>query len=441
MANKLNQLLFQSVDNSPLIFFRIVVGLLMAAEGFGAIATGWVTEAFVDTKFNFTIIGFEWLQPLPSPWMYICYIILGISGLMVMLGWRYRLGAIVYAVLWTLVYMMQKSHYNNHYYLMVLVAWAMVFLPANGYASFDAKRNPAIKRLTCPRWCHLFFIVQLFIVYTYASIAKLYPDWLELKPITQWMAKYTDLPVIGGFFSSKWGLSIIAYGGIIFDGLIVPALLWKRTRTAAFIISFVFHLGNSALFGIGIFPYFMLGACAFFFPAERVRQVFFKKKPPLTESTELVYPKVKQQLVMGVLAIYFSIQIWLPLRHLYYPGIVHWTEEGHRLAWQMMLRSKGGYVYFTVKTDSITEYVKMDEHLTTNQIRSVATHPDMAWQFAQYLKKHYTKLGHTNIQVYARGAVSLNGRDAQPLYNPEVDLANVKWTRFKSAPWLMPFEY
>ncbi|WP_316930169.1 HTTM domain-containing protein [Leeuwenhoekiella sp. MAR_2009_132] len=36
------------------------------------------------------------------------------------------------------------------------------------------------------------------------------------------------------------------------------------------------------------------------------------------------------------------MQLELPLRHWIIKDDVLWTEEGHRLSWRMMLRSKGG---------------------------------------------------------------------------------------------------
>ncbi len=37
-------------------------------------------------------------------------------------------------------------------------------------------------------------------------------------------------------------------------------------------------------------------------------------------------------------------QVYLPVRHYFIPGNVFWTEEGHRMAWRMMLRNKAGEV-------------------------------------------------------------------------------------------------
>ena len=43
----------------------------------------------------------------------------------------------------------------------------------------------------------------------------------------------TAAPVVGQFFGDEWAVYLVSYGGLIFDLLIVPMLLWRRTRTIA----------------------------------------------------------------------------------------------------------------------------------------------------------------------------------------------------------------
>ena len=62
-------------------------------------------------------------------------------------------------------------------------------------------------------------------------------------------------------------------------GLIIPALLWKPTRKLAFIASIIFHLFNSFIFQVGIFPYLSLAFAVFFFDPKYIQNLFLKKKP------------------------------------------------------------------------------------------------------------------------------------------------------------------
>lgn len=434
--------LFKPVDNSPLIIFRIIFGLLIFLESAGAIFTGWVKRVFIDPSFTFTVIGFEWLQPLPGSGMYYYYGVMAICGIMVMLGFYYRIGLGLFTVLWTITYLMQKTSYNNHYYLLILICLIMLLLPAHKYFSLDVKRNRVSESLACPQWCYIIVILQLAIVYTFAGLAKLYPDWLDGLPIKLWFNAKSNYPVIGGLLQKEWLQCMVVYGGIFYDLLIVPLLLWKRTRLFAFFVSVFFHLFNSIVFQIGIFPYLMIGMTIFFFNPERIRSIFFKSKPALQTVDLKTYSHSPNRLVLAILIFYFLIQIYLPLRHLHFPGNVHWTEEGHRLAWQMMLRSKSGYIKYEVRNAENGEkwLVNPRDYLSPKQARKLAAHPDMIWQFSQYLEDHFHKSGIDDIDIFAHAMVSLNGRPYQPIVDSSVNLAAIKWQPFEHAEWILPLE-
>ena len=431
--------LFQPVDNSPLVLFRVVFGLLIALEAGGAIATGWVRRVFVEPDFTFNFIGFDWLQPLVGETMYIVYATMAALGIMVMLGYRYRFAIISYELLWTVSYLLQKSSYNNHYYLLILLCGLMAIVPAHRYYSLDVKQGFVSRSLTCPRWCLLIFVLQVGIVYFFAAVAKLYPGWLAGNPIALWFAGKEHFFLIGSLLQQDWLQQLVVYGGIAFDALIVPLLLWKRTRLYAFIISIVFHLFNSAVFHIGIFPYMMIGICVFFFPPEQVRQRFFRRKPPVAASATPSYPA--RRWVVSLLAAYFLWQIYLPLRHHLYYGDVFWTEEGHRMAWRMMLRTRWGTVTFKVVDTATgkTWNVRPSDYLSVKQERKLASHPDMIWQFSQFLEREYRQQGYQDVAVYATAHASLNGSDLLPLTDPTVDLTEVDWQPFRHAEWIIPF--
>ena len=433
----LNKFLFKYIDNSSLIVFRIIFGFLCFAESVGAIFTGWITKTLVEPKFTFTFIGFEWLQPLPGNWMYVYYAVMGIFGLLIMVGYKYRFSAFMFFIMWCGVYFMQKSSYNNHYYLLVLLSGIMVILPAHKYASLDVKQNPKLKSIAMPAWCKWIFVIQLFILYTYASKAKLYPDWLDLSVPTSLMEAKINYPIIGGLLQNGFMPYLVGYGGILFDGLIIPMLLFKPTRKYAFFASIFFHLFNSFVFQVGVFPYLSLAFCLFFFNPETVRNIFLKGKELYTKA-EIIVPNYKPILV-SLGSVYFAIQIVLPLRHHFIPDDVLWTEEGHRLSWRMMLRSKSGYTNFKVVNTATnkTTPINLTQYLTKKQIRSVNYKPDFMWQFAQYLKKEYKKKGE-DVKVFVSAQVSVNGKPHQHLINEKVDLANIKWNVFKHNDWILP---
>ena len=430
---------FEPVDNSPLMLFRGVFGLLIALEAGGAIATGWVRRVFVEPTFTFNFIGFDWLQPLVGETMYILYATMAVLGLMVMLGYHYRFAVISFGLLWTISYLLQKTSYNNHYYLLILLCGMMAIVPAHHYWSLDVKQGRVAQSLTCPRWCLLIFGLQVGIVYFFAAVAKLYPGWLSGEPIAGWLASKSDYFLIGPWLQASWLPMVVAYGGVAFDALVIPLLLWKRTRLFAFGVGIVFHLFNSAVFHIGIFPYLMIGICVFYFPPEQIRRWFFRYKPSEESVATARYPT--QRWLVGLLAVYFAWQIYLPLRHHLYDGDVLWTEEGHRMAWRMMLRSRWGNVTFKVvdpATGKSWNAVSSD-YLTPKQARKLAAHPDLIWQFSQWLEKEYRQKGYADVEVYATARASVNGSQPMPLTDPTVDLTQVDWTPFRHAVWIVPY--
>lgn len=428
--------LFKHIDNSGLIVFRMVFGLLCFLESVGAIATGWVKRTLIEPEFTFNFIGFEFLQPLPGNWMYVYYVVMGIFGLLVMLGYKYRLSMLAFSIMWTATYLMQKSAYNNHYYLLFLLSFIMVFMPAHKYASLDVKFNPKLKQIAMPNWCKWLFVAQLFILYTYATIAKLYPGWLNTTAIALLMKGKAHYPIIGELLQQKSMHYFIAYGGILFDGLIIPMLLFKPTRKWAFYAALFFHLFNSVVFQVGIFPYLALAFCLLFFEPKTVRNLFLKQKPLYTKN-EVVIPK-NHKLIVAALSLYLLVQIALPVRHYFFKDNVLWTEEGHRLSWRMMLRARSGTASYRVVNKATNKLIpiNLDKFLTKKQQRGASTKPDIIWQFAQHLKQHFAEKN-IDVSVYVRTYVSINGKPSKQLINPTIDLANQKWYHFKHHDWIL----
>ncbi|WP_209402496.1 HTTM domain-containing protein [Pseudozobellia sp. WGM2] len=434
----MKRFLFTKIDNSPLIIFRIFFGVLVALECYGAILTGWVRRTLVEPLFTFNFIGFDWLQPLPGYGMYFYFFVMGTLGICIALGYKYRLSIISFTILWASVYLMQKTSYNNHYYLLILISGFMCFFPAHRSHSLDVRHNPSLREDSMHSYVKWVVILQLLIVYVYASVAKIYADWLDFGIIKILMQGKANYPFVGAFLQEPWIHKIIGVFGILFDLLIVPALLFKPTRKIAFFASIFFHLFNSIIFQIGIFPYLSLAFTVFFFEPETIRKIFFKRKPPYQiNKTEV---PINQPFIYAIASTYFIIQFLLPVRHHFIKDEVLWTEEGHRLSWRMMLRSRGGTIKFKIVNQDTHEskIADLDQYLSKKQKRRIASYPDFIWQFAQRLKKEHAEKGE-NISVYALNSkVSVNGKAYRAFIDPTVDLANAEWNYFWHNEWILP---
>jgi len=427
----------KAVDNSGIIILRIFFGLLIFLESMGSIFTGWVKKTFVDPPFTFTFIDFSFLQILNGPGMYLYYFLMSLPALAVMLGYRYKWSLSIFGVMWTVTYLSQKTHYNNHYYLIILLCFLFLLVPAASRKSLDSKSGRSLYSETCPAWCYWIFKWQFAIVFFYAALAKLNPDWLNGEPITTWLRGKSNYPLIGPFLGNELTHVFVVYGGILFDLLIAPALFWKRTRWLAFSVAVFFHLFNSAVFQIGVFPYLMIFYGLIFFDPKTLGKKFLTYRSEALSAVSFQTPK----LLLGILLIYFSFQAIYPARHFAIPGNVNWTEEGHRHSWRMMLRSKRSSIHFTVKDKANGETWKDQPHktLSKDQYRKMGKQPDMIWQYAQHLKQRYQNAGRS-VAVYAKSRCGLNGRKMQEFIDPNVDLAAQSWEHLRASSWITPLD-
>jgi hypothetical protein len=406
----------------------------MFFETVGAVLIGWVDEVYVDPQFTFSFIGFEWLQLLPGTGMYWVFSVLGLLAICIALGYRYRTACLLFLLGWLYVYIIHKTSYNNHHYLYALMILVMSFLPANAYKSLDVRFGRAKENLFCLRWHIWIFLGLFFVVYTYAAIAKLYPDWLAGIPMEIWFGYRTSDSFLASFYHAPYTPKLFAWGGIAFDFLVIPALMWKRTRVMAFCLSILFHIGNSITFQIGTFPYVMIAASVLFFPGEQIRRIFLKRKEAFQA---IPNESQNQRWVSMVIILFFLIQLLLPLRQHLFSGNVFWTEEGHRLSWRMMLKAKSGAAYFTVQ-DLDGRIIEHDpnEYLTPAQFRTMSVHPDMIWQYCQFIKSLYD----FKVQIYVRDYVEVNRNGKYLLIDEKYDMAKAEWHLFEHEEWITEFE-
>ena len=197
------------------------------------------------------------------------------------------------------------------------------------------------------------------------------------------------------------------------------------------------HIFNSIVFQIGIFPYLALSFLVFFFSAEVIHKRFLSKKA-FYGSAEVIIPKTRNLIIFSGTA-FLLVMLLLPLRHWVIKDDVLWTEEGHRLSWRMMLRSRSGKgaIYVVEKDTGKKTPVSLKKYLSFKQERSVLSKPDFVWQFAQKLEKIYAEQG-KEIEVYADLKVSINGRPFYQLTDPKVDLAAEEWSHVKHHSWIIP---
>ncbi len=425
------------LDNASLVFFRLGFGLLMLWNTVRYILDGRVVKYYVKPTFHFKYYGFEWVEPLTSSGMHALFLGMTVLCAFIAVGLFYRVSTALFFLAFTYTFLLEEARYLNHYYLVCLLSLLLVFMPANGALSVDALLWPRRRRRHTPAWTVWLLRAQLGIVYFFGGIAKLNWDWLRARPMAEWLAARPDtVPLIGVLFTQEWMGYVFAYGGLLFDLLVVWFLLWRKTRPYAFAVAVLFHLTNARLFQIGVFPWMMIAATTIFFEPDWPRR--FLGLEPASATSAVVGRRPRW---LFVLAIYLLIQVLLPLRHLLYPGVVSWTEEGHAFAWHMKLRDKEAKVTLVLRDPVDRRIVVIDpgQELVDWQYDKMAGRPDMILQYAHHVARREAQAAGHEVEVRARTSVSLNGRPHQPIIDPEVDLATQPRS-LRPARWILPLD-
>jgi vitamin K-dependent gamma-carboxylase len=429
--------LFKRVEIAPLVFFRILGGTLITLELIGEALTDFA-EPYVETTFHFSYMLTPWLAPGPPALVYAHMATNVLAAIFVTLGLHYRAATLVLTVGLSTLFLMERSAYINHTYLYCLFAGILTCIPANAAVSFDAKRRPEIERDTVSAWTVYLLRFQIGVVYVFAGLAKLEPDWLNALPLTKWLADRSAYPVIGPLLAMPGAPYFMSYAGLVLDLSIVPAMLWGKTRRYAFALIVAFHLINVATFGIGTFPWFSIVATALFFPPASFRNLsILRSRLP----TPKQHPKTTHQTAIALaLAAFVLIQIAVPSRRFFYEGRTSWTEAGHTFAWRMMLRTKRGRLVYRVRDldtgEQWTEHAR--QYLTPTQLSETAGDPDMILQLAHHIRDQHAARGRT-VAITANAIIWFNGRPGRPFVDSEVDLTKVP-RRHGRYDFVLPFD-
>ncbi|QDT46941.1 Vitamin K-dependent gamma-carboxylase [Symmachiella dynata] len=438
--------LFAPVDIASIVFFRILFGGIMLWHVSKYYRDDMIAFYYIKPPFHLTFYGLEWIRPWPGDLMYLHFAVMGVAACLVLIGWFYRAATIVLFLTFTHQFLIEKSLYQNHYYLMALISFLMIFIPAHRAFSVDALFRPKAASQTIPAWTLWLLRIQLGIVYFYGGLAKINVDWLHGWPMRIWLRRHTDFPVLGDYVHQEWCVVFFTYGGLLFDLLVVPMLLWKRTRMFAFMIAISFHLLNSQLFSIGVFPWFMIGATLIYFSPSWPRTLVYKllwipgRRPLPAAAPDKSKLTSRQKLTVALLGVYLTLQIVVPFRHFLYPQSESWTEEGHFFAWHMMLREKlvGLRFYATNPQTGNSGSLDIRPYVTERQIRRLGKDPDMILDFVHFLHGELLKQGNEEIEIRVLALAALNGRKPQPLVDPTIDLTQVPRTLFHQKEIIVP---
>lgn len=445
---------------------------------------GWIDRYWVRPAINFTYEGFSWVTPISADGMVILFVIMGVLALFITIGFLYRISITLLFLLFTYTFLLEQARYLNHFYLVVLISFLMMFLPAHRKYSVDSKLFSNLKSNWIPKWSVWILQFQIGIVYLFGGVAKLNWDWLSGSPMDLWLPRRYDFPVIGSLFEYYETAVVMSYSGLILDLIAFPLLMIRKTRPWIILALILFHLLNDRIFTIGIFPWFMIGALTIYLPTSWPKDLYsylskfnptqkqmwittsifaglagswfheeitivpfiissiifvvlfwdFHVNPDEKTHLTLDNPKIsKSNWVFAGIAVWMIVQVAMPLRHYTIPGNPSWTEEGHRFAWHMKLRSKSCVEQFFVEDRGSGELLEVNgmPFLESWQRDKVSARPQMVIQYASFLSRVFD-----DQAVYADIKCSLNGGDERTLLDPSVDLTQVTFKDWKQNDWI-----
>jgi len=434
--------LSRPVDAASLGLFRVLWGLTMCLEA--RWVQGQLTQLHDPGSFHFAFPGFSWIRHFPSAWMMeIETAAMMVGAIGIALGICTRPAIALFLATFAHFFFAEAAAYNNHFYLIVLVNFLLLFCDSDRCFSLRRWRvgNSPVLPDSIPVWQLHILRAQVFIVYFYGAISKLSRDWLiEMEPVRFWLHHTPKAPEwLVPLLRQPWFTPLTAWGGLFIDLVCPFLLLHRRTRYFAIGVLTLFHLANSQIFNIGYFPIMGMVLLLPFLPPD-----LMKRRTRETSATVADAPAAPlSRFVTGLLVAYFLFQILFPLRwHLWRPANPLWTEKGQEFAWRMMLQEQISSLELRFADPEVQALVERRPDvlppLSPALRRALDSHPHFVWQYVQELRRNLEPFGKEDAAIHAFVASSLNGRAYTPLIDPNIDLAKAKYPLWRVPDWILP---
>ncbi|KAK4309926.1 hypothetical protein Pmani_018479 [Petrolisthes manimaculis] len=440
-------LLHQPCDPASLAVTRIAFGLLMMLDipherGMSKADIKWNTE--ITCQFPL----FQGLTPLPINYMIMLYALMVFCAASIAVGWKWRTSCGIFVICYWYHFLLDTSTWNNHSYLYGLLATILLFSDAHKCWSLDVGlSNKAASHV--PLWTYILLRVQIFLLYFLAGIKKLDPDWVGGYSMSRISHHWLFAPfrlLVGREWVNKY---LVHIGGLLLDLTIGPLLLHPTSRPYAFIPVSAFHLLNSMIFSIGMFPWVCLATLPLFCNFDWPRSLFnsitsTNNTSPSTLATNpgCIYSGDKkvtrrQRGRTMLMMAYILLQLVLPFSHSITKGYNTWTNGLYGYSWDMMVYSmKSLHTRVTViESNGNKQYI--DPYIWTLRQRWTS-HANMALLYGKCVQERLAAQG-TNISaVHLDVWKSLNGRFQQRVYDPTVNILTAPWSPWTKPAWVLP---
>ena len=451
IIQKFKQWLSEPVDGHVLGLFRVLFGLFMTYNILSYYQIGLIEKGLLAPQVLFKYDGLEWLHPFSEPVMLGILGLTGLAALFIAAGVLFRWACWVFALGLSFIFFQEKSYYNNHIYLFILLAVLLSCTHADRFVSLRSKNTPLWRAggLKVPRWQQFILQMQIVVVYFFGGVAKMKADWLFRKePATSMVNFLADGHWLAPWLKNGLTVNVLTYGGFLLD-ILAPLLLWHKPFRRWALIPFVlFHLANSLIFDdIGLFPFVMLAAMILFYETHELPLLRKLAVPlPSVGKNDTSSPAVSRTpaLLRNVLIGYFVFQLLFPLRGYFLPNQLDYTTIGNRFSWRMKADTrKIDDMQFFLKHPSSGQELPVNIQTFVNEmhINTMAHDPRAVAAFARMLRDEALRQGlPADVTVKARILIRYNGRQPQLFVSPDVDLASVEYSAFQKLDWVVPLQ-
>ncbi|XP_053686802.1 vitamin K-dependent gamma-carboxylase [Sabethes cyaneus] len=447
-------LMYRPVDAAALGVARMLFGLMMLIDIPEERGGGDLDFRWGDPK-GCTFPLLHGMKRLSYPKMGIVYLIMWLGALGITLGYRFRLTGLMFVTSYWYVFLLDKSAWNNHSYLYGLLGTLFLFTDANRFFSLDAYRNSALQPVV-PFWNYFILKYQFFILYFLAGLKKMCPEWLSGYAMTNLGYHWVFTPfrlIIGAKLTD---FLIIHWFGCIFDTSVVFFLIYAPTRKIATLFACAFHLMNSQLFYIGMFPWTCLTQLPLYYSFSWPRKLWsnqrsstdqlsnYCSKKKMQNGKSVEKKSKRERIVVSTIFVYCGLQLLLPYSHFITKGYNNWTNGLYGYSWDMMVHAWDTVLISIKVTDNLRNQTLYLQPYAFVDNDRWTKHADMAYQLAHCIDRNVREEYQANNRKYSNFSIyydiwcSLNGRFLQRIFNPEENILEAEWSPFKPVVWLLP---
>jgi Vitamin K-dependent gamma-carboxylase len=239
LADRLHRLVVSDADARPVALARMVLGVAALLKLL--LATRTLTRLVDPGTIRLPMA--PWL-PQPTPAM--VTILLGlwaVAGLCFLVGWQTRTAGLTLTLLLGAQLVLDQQTYSNHLYLLTLSVGWLTLADAAAVWSLDARGRP---RPHVRAWPVFLLKVQVSIVYAFAAISKLTPDYLSGLALAPFVPFQVGIEYLG-FTATATIVLVLSWITIPLE-LMLAVYLWSSRRAAAMaLMGVVLHTGMVTL--------------------------------------------------------------------------------------------------------------------------------------------------------------------------------------------------